>query len=101
MKNSPPRVETRDLNTSSAEKYSVLSDSPPWTFDESNRCRIERLPAVSAKTGLSRSSIYAKIAEGSFPQQVKLGPRAVGWVRSEVDAWILSRIEASRSGASE
>lgn len=57
---------------------------------------ILRLPEVMKLTGLSRSSIYAKIDEGDFPQQINLGARSVGWLASEVEAWIISRIETSR-----
>jgi len=46
---------------------------------------------VEARTGLSRSTIYAYIANGTFPKQVKLGPRAAGWYQSEIDEWIESR----------
>jgi len=40
--------------------------------------KILRLPSVIELTGLSRSSIYAQIAHGTFPKQVSLGARAVG-----------------------
>lgn len=58
---------------------------------------ILRLPQVSKRTGLSASSIYNKLKQNSrwhdptFPQQVRLGANAVGWLESEVDAWITSR----------
>jgi len=55
-----------------------------------------RLPLVKARTGLSRSTIYLRIAEGSFPKSVSLGDRAVGWLESEIDSWLSSRVEASR-----
>lgn len=57
---------------------------------------ILRLPAVKARTGLSRSSIYKFIAEGSFPKPVRLGPRAVGFIEKEVDNWLHARIAESR-----
>ncbi len=47
-----------------------------------------RLPEVIARTGLSRSTIYNLIQKGEFPSQINLGPRAVGWVASEVVDWI-------------
>jgi len=53
---------------------------------------IKRRPEVEAKTGLSRSTIYEKMKNGTFPKPVKLGPRAVGWLETEVDAWIKERI---------
>ena len=57
---------------------------------------ILRLPAVKARTGLSRSTIYLRISEGSFPRQVSLGPRAVGWVADEIDAYLDNVIKESR-----
>ena len=55
-----------------------------------------RLAEVRARTGLSRSSIYAKMAAGDFPLSISLGPRAVGWIADEVIAWINEQIEKSR-----
>lgn len=43
-------------------------------------------------TGLSRSTIYAEIAKGKFPIQVKLtGGRAVGWHEDAIRDWIAAR----------
>ena len=56
-----------------------------------------RLPEVRRHVGLSRSSIYAKIALGVFPAPVSLGGRAVGWLESDIDTWIEKRIEARRT----
>ena len=58
---------------------------------------ILRLPFVKSRTGLSRSTIYLRIAAGSFPKPVSLGSRAVGWLESEIDGWLTSRVEASRN----
>ncbi len=58
---------------------------------------ILRLPVVMARTGLSRSTIYAKIAAGEFPESINLGARAVGWLADEIEAWLIARIEASRN----
>lgn len=57
---------------------------------------ILRLPALKARTGLSRSTIYLLIAQGSFPRQIKLGARSVGWLEEEVERWIQERIQQSR-----
>jgi len=56
-----------------------------------------RLPDVRMVTGLSKSSLYALIRANSFPAPVRLGPRTVAWVRSEVKEWAAERISASRS----
>ena len=58
---------------------------------------IWRLPEVCAHTGLSRSTIYHKISIGEFPPQISLGPRAVGFIADEIETWIQSRIDFSRS----
>lgn len=57
-----------------------------------------RRPAVEAKTGLSTSSIYAKMARGEFPKPIRLGPKSVAWIEDEVDNWIAARVAASRQG---
>lgn len=53
-----------------------------------------RLPSVIARTGLSRSSIYLRISEGQFPAPIPLGPRAVGWLDSDIEAWLAARVQA-------
>ena len=55
---------------------------------------ILRRKQVEARTGLSRSTIYARIRAGTFPAPVSLGPRAVGWIENDVERWISDRIEA-------
>jgi prophage regulatory protein len=57
---------------------------------------ILRLPSVKARTGLSRSTIYLRIAENRFPRPVLLGDRAVGWVEEEIDDWLAQQIKQSR-----
>lgn len=55
-----------------------------------------RLPAVKSRTGLSRSSIYLRMAQGNFPKPINLGDRAVGWLEAEIDEWLQQQIKASR-----
>jgi prophage regulatory protein len=50
-----------------------------------------RLPQVKQKSGKSRSAIYHDISQGTFPKPIRLGARSVGWLESEVEAWIQSR----------
>ncbi len=57
---------------------------------------ILRLPEVQARTGLSRSTIYARVGDKTFPKPISLGERAIGFVESEVEGWIQSRIIKSR-----
>lgn len=56
--------------------------------------KILRLKQVMDMTGLARSTIYKLIAEGKFPHQIELTERSCGWVLSEVERWIMARIEA-------
>jgi len=61
--------------------------------------RIYRAPDVCSRTGLSRSQIYRLVQLGQFPGPVQLSARVSGWVASEVDGWISSRIAASQRTA--
>jgi prophage regulatory protein len=46
---------------------------------------------------LSKSAVYVRIAQGTFPKPVSLGGRSVAWVEAEVTAWMNARIAASRT----
>lgn len=48
---------------------------------------------VERRTGLSRSTIYRKISEGTFPPQVTVYPHAVRWSERAITAWIQSRLD--------
>ena len=50
--------------------------------------RIIRMDTVRARTGLSRSTIYRKIAEGTFPAQLKISTNGVGWRESDINRWV-------------
>ena len=50
--------------------------------------RIVRLKTVLARTGLSRSTIYRKIAEGTFPAQLQISTNGTGWHESDINRWI-------------
>ena len=60
--------------------------------------RILKLPDVMKATALSRSSIYAFIAQKTFPKPIPLGARAVGWLESEISGWISKQADL-RAGA--
>ena len=53
--------------------------------------RIIRLPEVERRTGRGRSSIYRDVKAGLFPKPRKIGQRAIGWLESEIGAWIEAR----------
>ena len=54
---------------------------------------ILRIKDIINKTGLSRSSVYRLAQAGEFPKPIKLSERSSGWLESEVNNWIDSRIE--------
>lgn len=68
-----------------------MSSKPPQALV------IIRRKQVEARTGLSRSTIYARVAEGTFPQPVNIGPRAVGWIEAEIVDWLNTQVEQSRN----
>ncbi|MCS5711465.1 AlpA family phage regulatory protein [Candidatus Berkiella aquae] len=55
-----------------------------------------RLPVIKNITGLSRSTIYMRIAENRFPKPIKLGERAIAWLESDVNAWMEQQIRNSQ-----
>lgn len=68
----------------------------------SNPDKIIRLKTVLARTGLSRSTLYRKIAEGTFPPQVKISIHGTGWHESAVNFWIADPVgyrQAPRSSS--
>jgi prophage regulatory protein len=63
--------------------------------------KIIRLPEVKKTTGLCRSTIYKKMAEKTFPPQISLGPKSVGWLETDVQNWIQEKITQARTGSGE
>nr|WP_314616171.1 AlpA family phage regulatory protein [uncultured Pseudomonas sp.] len=55
-----------------------------------------RLREVKRITSLGSSSIYEKMKTGDFPSQIKLGPRAVAWIKAEVQTWAHAQVARSR-----
>lgn len=61
-----------------------------------------RLPKVKFRTGLSRSTIYRRIAEGTFPKAIQLGSsRSVGWLESDIENWIDTQIGTSTDSSTK
>lgn len=75
------------LNTLSSSKSTLPVRSDPIYSTFSNIDRLIRIKEVMSITGLKRSSLYAKIASGNFPQQVKIGVRSAAWKLNEVLRW--------------
>ena len=73
---------------------------------EAKEIRILRRKQVEARTGLSRSSIYARLKHNpkrpgdfdpTFPKPVSIGAKAVGWIEAEVDDWLVEQVAKSRN----
>jgi len=73
-----------------------LAVAPSGPCETKQPIRILRLPDVMDRVGICRASIYLHMARGIFPKQISLGPRAVGWLEHEVEAWLVERINTSR-----
>mgnify|MGYP001759758640 CR=1 FL=1 len=54
--------------------------------------RIIRLDTVLSRTGLSRSTLYRKIREGTFPAQIKISINGAGWKESDINHWIANPV---------
>lgn len=61
--------------------------------DNAQKDKFLRLSDVKERTGLSRSTIYLNISKNIFPRPISLGARCVGWLESEIDAWMQVRIK--------
>jgi prophage regulatory protein len=84
---------TRDIERARMQKLAVAEKSPRDASNQSmlSAAHILRRGDLKPATGLSPSTIYKMIASGEFPPPVKLGLKAVGWLKSDVDAWLAGR----------
>ncbi len=57
--------------------------------------RFLRRPEVESRTGLSRSTIYAAMGQGTFPRPRRIGKRAVAWREDDVEHWLAQCGEAN------
>ena len=78
---------------SNAIFHKLIDDKTKQILDE---IEFVRLPEVRSLTGLSTSTIYRMSASGTFPKQVKLGAKAVAWIKSEVQRWGREQVNRSR-----
>jgi prophage regulatory protein len=89
------------MNRKLGDDWQSSAEAPALTTTATARQRILRLPEVCAVTGLGRSFIYQLQSAGSFPQRVKLGARAVGWLEDEVQRWLTDKVAKDRQRNSE
>lgn len=66
------------------------------------KIRFLRLPEVINRVGLQRTAIYDRIGRGEFPQSIPLtGGRAVVWLESEVNDWMVEQVKANQDERSK
>jgi prophage regulatory protein len=70
----------------------VAADIP--TSERKPKIIIRKSEAVAAQTGLSLSAISRLVAEGSFPNPISLTGRERGWLNTDIDNWIASKVKA-------
>ena len=69
-----------------------MSEVPNFENSEPERAiRLIRIKEVQYRTGLGRSTIYRWMAQGKFPNPVRLGGHSVAWTEYDIDHWIASR----------
>lgn len=57
--------------------------------------RFLREKEVRARTGLSRTTRWRLEQAGDFPIRRRLSTNAIGWLESEIEAWMQARMEVS------
>lgn len=60
------------------------------------RRRVLRRPEVEERVGLARSTLYKLIGQKEFPEPIRLGTNAVGWLESDIEEWLASRQRGTR-----
>ncbi len=75
-----------------------MTTTLPQASNEPKYDPIIKLPKVCEITGLSKSAVQDKMKEGTFPQSIAISSRSVGWLLSEVNAFIQECVNVSRKG---
>jgi prophage regulatory protein len=73
------------------KRADIFMEAVHAAIAESTPAAIYRRRQVEDLTGLPRSVIYERMAKGTFPKQINLGGRSVGWLRSDVHRWVEDR----------
>lgn len=81
-----------EVNRSQAEKIAIEPIFDEAELDNRHPNDLIRIKEVIKMIGLSRSSIYSYINNGSFPKPIKLSSRSVAWQRSMIERWVLDKV---------
>lgn len=109
----PELPPTRHYLSEKTSKLSKVKDQPlaaPLDLPESapeirgpssdyTAPQVMTLGEVLAYIPMSRSAIYAALDRGEFPRPFKLGERKNGWLKSDIDAWLIARAKAAQASA--
>ena len=102
---SHPSIEDDLAKSHAANLAKVLAGPPPGS--PGLPIKVIRLKNVKERTGLGRSAIYYLMDSSdprrwdpTFPKSFKISKSAVGWIESEIDGWLNSRVAASRTKGS-
>jgi prophage regulatory protein len=63
--------------------------------------RILRIKSVLARTGLTRSTLYRKMAGGTFPKNMRISTRCMGWRETAIAAWLNNSVHGSEDHFSD
>jgi prophage regulatory protein len=55
--------------------------------------KVLKVKEVAEEINVSVPQIYRLVSIGSFPKPIKLGERGSGWLITEIDAWLQSRVD--------
>ena len=96
-----PQTKTHTINTKSTHDAIPVTEATPQQV-VITELRILRLKEVADKLGIGKSTIYDWLNKKSprydetFPKPIKLSSKSIGWLSTEIDAWLLARVEQSR-----
>ena len=63
-----------------------------------NDIALYRISPLVKNIGVSKSTIWLWVKEGSFPKPIRLGKKSVAWLGSDIENWIQSRVNAANIG---
>ena len=55
--------------------------------------KVLKVKQVAKEISVSVPQVYKLVSLGRFPKPIKLGERGSGWLITEIDAWLQSRVE--------
>lgn len=61
--------------------------------NQAHQENLVRIDTVIKRTGLSQRTIYRRMKEGDFPQNINIGGNVVVWLESEINQWIADKIK--------